>query len=264
MRLLKTLKYLSLAGLVTAGFTGCGVEGDSSEIKVANGTVIPETSYPSVVLLYDEAGSICTGTFVTEEIVLTAAHCTMNGTVDSEGKVDRTLALIEFEDQENRKAKLVAKSTKIVRNIQWDKAGRNVNRYDLGLVYFPKGTAKEVSTIAGSAARSGDEFTIVGYGLNQTNDLKDGSSAGVKRVGYNKVSNMSGGFIQFFGATKTSTGDGTNASSSSGDSGGPLFIDGEVAGVTSGGGNSFGKARSLYIDLHSSTSREFLDKYLDY
>lgn len=263
MSLLRTVKTLSVALGLGLALSNCGTEA-TTDIKVANGTVIPETSFPSVVLLYDQKGSICTGTFVTEEIVLTAAHCTMSGDVDAEGNVDLTLGIIEVEDMSAGKAKLVAKSTKIVRNTAWDKAGRAVNRYDLGLVYFPAGTAKALSKISSSPARRGDDFTIVGYGLNQTNDLSDGSSAGTKRAGDNTVSSVSGGFIQFYGATKTSTGDGSNASSSSGDSGGPLFIDGDIAGVTSGGGNSFGRARSMYIDLHSSTSREFLGKYLDY
>ena len=263
MNLKKTLKLLTATFGLGLALTNCGTE-QGSDIKIANGTVIPETSYPSVVLLYDQAGSICTGTFVTEEIVITAAHCTMSGDVDAKGQVDLTLGIIEVEDMAAGKATLIAKSTKIYRNPEWDRNGRNVNRYDLGLVYFPKGTARAVSKISQSAAQSGDDFTIVGYGLNQTNDLSDGSSSGVKRVGYNKISGVSGGFLQFTGVTKTSSGDGSEASSSSGDSGGPLFVDGELAGVTSGGGNSWGRARSLYVDLHSSTSRDFLSNFLSY
>ena len=263
MKFTNACKAMSMTLGLSLGLVNCGVE-SGSDIKVANGTVIPETSYPSVVLLYDQAGSICTGTFITDEIVLTAAHCTMSGKVDSQGNVDLTLGIIEIEDAEENKAKLVAKSTRIVRNPLWDRNGRNVNRYDLGVVYFPEGTARAVSRITDYPARQGDDFTIVGYGLNQTLDMNDGSSAGVKRVGYNSVSSVSGGFIQFYGQTKTTSGDGSNASSGSGDSGGPLFIDGEIAGVTSGGGNSWGQARSLYVDVHSSTSRDFLEQFINY
>ncbi|SMF28436.1 trypsin-like serine protease [Pseudobacteriovorax antillogorgiicola] len=257
-------KVFSLSLGLGLGLSNCGTD-TSSDVKVANGIEIPETTFPSVVLLYDQAGSICTGTFITEEIVLTAAHCSMSGDVNTRtGEVDLTLGIIEIEDAAEGKAKLVAQSTKIYRNPLWDSNGRNVNRYDLGVVYFPKGTARAVSDLTAGSARSGDEFTIVGYGLNQTNDLQDGSSAGIKRIGYNTVSSVSGGFIQFTGQTETTNGDGSDASSSSGDSGGPLFIDGELAGVTSGGGNSFGRARSLYIDIHSSTSKDFLGQFVNY
>lgn len=70
---------------------------------------------------------------------------------------------------------------------------------------------------------------------------------------------ISGGFIQFTGVDSTTTADGTDSSSASGDSGGPLFINGKVAGVTSGG---FGRTRSLYIDLWSAESQAFLSKNL--
>ncbi|MFW7379972.1 MAG: trypsin-like serine protease [Oligoflexus sp.] len=251
---------MALAGLTAA----CGGEApkEGSKIKITNGMEIPNGEFPSVVLLYDAAaGSICTGTFVTETIVLTAAHCSMSGRVDSDGNVDMTMSIIEITDAANKEAEVVGTSTKVVRNPQWDRNGKNVNRYDLGLVYFERGVARAVSEIASKPARSGDQFTIVGFGLSSN----DQSTAGIKRMGENRVSSMSGGFIQFTGKSGTTNGDGTDSSAGSGDSGGPLFINGELAGVTSGGGwGGFGRTRSLYVDVHSDTSKEFLKKYLNY
>lgn len=244
---------------------GCGAATETSSTKVTNGREVAEGEFPSVVLLFDQtAGAICTGTFITPTVVLTAAHCSMSGKVNSQGEVDLKLAIVNIKDQAKKEAEVVAVSTKVVRNPLWDKNGGNVNSYDLGLVTFEPGVAQAVSEIAPQRAKVGDRLEIVGYGLNQATNLKDPSSAGVKRTGTNKVVSLSQGFIQFDGANNTSKADGTNSSASSGDSGGPLFIDGKVAGVTSGGGwGGFFKTRSLYIDLYSPQSQEFLAKYLD-
>ncbi|HYX38787.1 MAG TPA: trypsin-like serine protease [Oligoflexus sp.] len=257
-------------GAVTLGALGlataCGVSpADRSEVKVTNGREVGETEYPSVVLLYDSVqGGICTGTFITPTVVLSAAHCTMAGKVDADGNVELKLAMIRIKDPVAKQAELIAESTSIIRNPLWDKNGRNVNKYDLSLITFPAGTSQAVSAIASVGAKAKDKFTIVGYGLNQMKDMSNGDSAGVKREGVNAVSSVSGGFIQFTGKDSTTTADGTDVSSASGDSGGPLFINGKVAGVTSGGGwGGFGRTRSMYIDLWSSESQAFLGKHLN-
>ena len=264
----KFLSHVSALALSVSMLTACGqtsADRVGSTIKVTNGTEISPEEFPGVVLLYDaKIGSICTGTFITETIVLTAAHCTMGGEIDREGEVDHELQLVEIEGNDTSKARAVATSTRVVRNPMWDFAGRNVNRYDLGLVFFEPGVAKDVLPIAAEPAEVGDDFVIVGYGLN-TSSTNDPSSAGIKRMGQNRVSQILGGFIQFDGQSKTTNADGTDVAAGSGDSGGPLFIDNKIAGVTSGGGwGGFGRTRSLYIDLHSETSRDFLEQFISY
>lgn len=268
MRVQWSQKYSVFAlGLLGSLTVSCGKlqTQDQSSLKVTNGTEISNSEFPAVVLLYDEkVGSICTGTFVTETIVLTAAHCTMGGELGENGVVDHELKIIELDKSEEKSAKLVATSSKVIRNPLWDAAGRNVNRYDLGLVFFEPGVSKGIRRISRDPAEVGDEFTIVGFGLNTSNP-SDSSSAGIKRKGVNLVSEVSGGFLQFVGKNKTTNGDGSDVAAGSGDSGGPLLINGEIAGVTSGGGwGGFGRTRSLYIDIHSDTSREFLSEYLNY
>jgi hypothetical protein len=260
--IVKGVVSLGVLGLASA----CGMApADRSEVKVTNGREVGENEYPSVVLLYDKVqGGICTGTFITPTVVLSAAHCTMAGKVDADGNVDLTMSLIKVTDPVNKKAEFLAESVSIVRNPLWDKNGRNVNKYDLSLITFPAGTAKAVSELASVPAKAKDKFTIVGFGLNQMKDMSNGDSAGVKREGVNAVSSVSGGFIQFTGKDSTGNADGTDASSASGDSGGPLFINGKVAGVTSGGGwGGFGRTRSMYIDIWSKESRAFLSQHLE-
>lgn len=258
---LKSFLAFGLLGFVTA----CGVSPEhDSQSKVTNGREVSDSDYPSVVLLYDKtAGAICTGTFVTPTQVLTAAHCTMGGAVSADGSVALSLSIIKISDVVNKKAELVAESVSVARNPLWDKNGKNVNKWDLGVVSFAPGVAKAVSGLSSVRAAAGDKLTIVGYGLNQMANTTDGSSAGVKREGSNKVASLSDGFIQFTGKDKTSNGDGTDSSAGSGDSGGPLFIKGKVAGVTSGGGfGGFGRTQSLYIDIWSPESQAFLSKHL--
>ena len=267
---MKSRKLLNLSA-VTLSFammTACGqrsMDRSGSSVKVTNGTEIGNEDFPGVVLLYDaKIGSICTGSFVTETVVLTAAHCTMGGEVDRFGEVDHQLEIIEIDGNDKSSARVVASSTRVVRNPLWDFAGRNVNRYDLGLVFFEPGVAKDVVSLASEPAKVGDDFVIVGYGLN-TSTANDPSSARIKRMGNNTVSQITDGFIQFDGKSKTTNGDGTDVAAGSGDSGGPLLIAGQLAGVTSGGGwGGFGRTRSLYIDLHSETSKEFLEKFINY
>ncbi len=265
------MKQTFMKGLVTATFAvafGCGApHADNSAVKITNGKTLTDADYPSVVLLYDaSAGALCSGTFINSTTVISAAHCTESGKVASDGTVSgASLSIIKVQNLAAGQASLVATATKLVRNPLWDKNGKNVNKYDLSLITFPEGTAEAVSQIATVEPSAGDKLTIVGYGLNQSTNLQDGSSAAVKRIGTNTIKDVSEGFIEFTGANKTTSADGTNASASAGDSGGPLFVNGKVAGVTSGGGAGgifSSSSESLYIDLNSPESQAFLKAHL--
>lgn len=263
------VKVAAALGLV-AGLGACGTPDDSSDLNITNGKNALAHEYPSVVTLYDaKAGGLCSGTFINETTVLTAAHCTMSYKIDSQGNVNGKLAIINIVDSSKGEASLIAESTSAVRNPLWDKSGGQVSPYDLALITFPAGVSKAVSELATSRVKPGDPLTIVGFGLNQTTNMSDASSVGVKRIGLNTISSVSGGFIQFKGANKTTKTDGSakDSSASVGDSGGPLFVNGKLAGVTSGGGGGLGsiftgKTTNLYVDLQSAESKAFLAKNL--
>ena len=262
------MRHWLAVSLALGMMVGCGRASDlKSTTKVSNGKDITETEYPSVIMLFDQTkGALCTGTFISDTTVITAAHCTMGSSdIDAKtGKVNHTLYLARLIDIKQKKLEKLATSEAVYRNPQWDAEFKKqqVNKYDLGVVVFPKGTGKGISELASETPAQGDELTIVGYGLNYVpKDEKDVdvSSVGKKRVGFNSVAALQDGFIYFSGALKTTTADGSNANASMGDSGGPLFVGDKLAGVTSGGGRTlFGTGASVYIDLNSDISKGFL------
>ena len=236
-------------------------------LKVTNGREVPEGIYRQVVQLSDGSGGWCTGTFIRDDTVLTAAHCTTFGKWvdgDDSGQVAGQIEIVQVIDRTRYTTKTLAVSTAIYRHPQWAGAyaRQNVNPYDLALIIFPAGTSLSNAVIASTPAAVGDPFTLIGFGLNYVpapGDEVDLSSAGIKRVGTNKVSTVRDGFIGFMGTSMTSSGDGTCAIAASGDSGAPLFIGGKVAGVISSGGRMEDCcSASSAVDLQSAASKAFL------
>ncbi len=260
---------LKLVGsaLVATSLLGCGAISDSaSESKVTNGREIDEATYPSVVLLVmnlPEGQAICTGTFVNDSQVITAGHC-VEGLTAAAPEMYVVSKKIENGAE---KFYAVAKAISYKRNPKYN-ISLGVSPYDMSVVTFPANSAPATSRFATSAPRSGDSLTIVGYGNNvnsfDANGQLTGEGAGAKRFGSNTVGSVTGGFINFDGiAEADGRTAGTLVSSGSGDSGGPLFVNGKLAGITSGGGlrsSADGSyyATSKYVDVNSSISRSFL------
>jgi len=77
MRTIKqTILTLGITALVGCGGGGGGESsaGSCGAFKVFNGAECTSDSLPSVQLSIDDKGT-CTGTIVSEDVVLTAAHC---------------------------------------------------------------------------------------------------------------------------------------------------------------------------------------------
>ena len=259
-------------GLLTASFmTACGKdESGLADLKVTNGVQITNHEFPSVVLLMLEGRNICTGTFVNDSQIVTAAHCVYGlNTNNPDIKIVEPL-------QSGGRTRYIekARALNFVKNPNYRMRDNNgVNHSDLAIINFPMGTSDHDRSIAAIPPEVDQEITIVGYGNNQNfidqNGQQSGKGAGTKRVGTNFVRMLDDGMIVFLGLTEA-IGDverGEFSASGSGDSGGPLFVDGQLAGVTSGGGvarTESGQEISVskYVDLNSEESQDFLRRYL--
>ncbi|RYG17682.1 S1 family peptidase [bacterium] len=261
---MKNVVLLALLGSVVACNQAPERTGESKS-EIVNGTMGWFHEQPAVVALYDsENDGLCTGTFISDSEVLTAAHCTGGlGADDETGEVSGQMSLIQIDDGPNgRQVKVLANSVRIIRDPRWDDLSSEVNNFDLAIVKFPARTWGTKAKISARQAQVGDDVEMFGYGLDQDSGSDDGS-AGYFRKGYNTVESVEGGFIAFTGYSYTSElgGHGSNASAGQGDSGGPLFVNNEIVGVVSGGaspGYFEDYATNYYVDLLSTESQAFL------
>ncbi len=222
------LVSLSLAMLLNACH---GKESESSSIKVTSGAQIGDDEYPGVVRI-SLGGSSCTASFISTDVLLTAAHCVYR--------------------------KSFADDVKVMMHPLYVASGE-ANRMDLALIKFPKKMSDNVVQISPGAAKVGDAITIVGFGLN---DAQNTSTSGIKRKGNNTLQNRSGGLLVFSGLVRGDN-DGLNSASASGDSGGPMFVDDKQVGVTSAGSIKANTKFSIYVDLHSDDSKSFFSQAQD-
>jgi len=272
MRSISLVMFSSLLAL-----TACG-DSTTSNLKVTNGQIIQESDRPEVVNLYRrvyqngqlKGGSTCTGTWIGKNTILTAAHCTGDGPSDADGKVqDLEVVVFEITDHSTmpKKTGLVTRVVEGYRMKQWE-AKKGFNRYDLAILKTedlaanerPRGEAR----ISSLAPVKGEAIEIVGYGYYDMSTFgKKGDDQ--KRVGRNKIADVRDGFINISGEVKDKSGGATGegASAGNGDSGGPMFRQGEMIGVASGGGTGglFARGEASYVDLNSTDSKAFLARF---
>lgn len=222
---------------------------DESDVSVRNGTEIAETEFPAVVWIGG-----CTATFVSHNTLLTAAHCV--------GNRNRTTGLVAGQIRLPKNGN--ATSLKVYANpkhgSQFDSRGNRieVDENDLVVAIFPDNTAPATMPIHLQRTKIGDTFTIVGYGGYIWSPPR--GSPTTKRKGTNRILSFADDMINSTGFTgpKSAGADGTNVSVAPGDSGGPLFIDGELAGIASGGGPADGT--SVHSSLQYQENINFLKK----
>ena len=257
--------FVGMTTIFAMGAISCGqAEKTQSSIKVTNGVEIDASENPSVVLLYINNQGVCTGTFVNDYQVVTAAHC-----------VDRVSSVVIL-DKVSGRFKQREKYVSYKKHPKYTSADQS--KYDVAVVNFPKGTSDETSLLSPKSPSAGEKFSIVGYGNNVIEDELVGnqiqqSGSTVKRKGKNKIDSIEDGLILFEGDRKTfpTSTPGINSAAAGGDSGGPMFNNkGEIIGLTSHGKifveksdkTKISKIITAYVDVNSEYVASFLEEEL--
>ena len=219
------------------GLLACNVQSlqkykdSNSSPLVTDGVEISTSEFPSVVRL-DLGDALCTGTFISSTTVITAAHCLESRNVVFFNRIP---------------------SSKLVKNSAYS---RNSLSDDIGIAIFPQGTAPDQTNLLGRSPKPGESATIVGYGNSFYNTPFDekGVGAGIRRKGLNTVHRLNGEIVSLK-ANPTAE---SRSICGSGDSGGPLLIEGKIAAVTSARTLDRSPPECLYVDLSGRRSQIFL------
>ena len=231
--------------LVAVFFMGCG-QRQAAELKIVNGEVIPSNEWPAVVRVSVSGTQAqqCTGTFVNERQLLTAAHCVL-GTQPNEISVLTSGERLEV--------------LSYVTHPKFSKQDNNgVNGFDLAVLNFAKYVSSHFVSLLQRQPAVGDQVEVVGFGVTDNLTLV---GAGPKRKGQNTLVSAKA-LLGMVGPASTTNAKGENASTGKGDSGGPVFIDGVLAGVVSGAGTMGDFSFSASVNLRSSSSQDFLQRHL--
>lgn len=229
-------------------FSACGNESNHhrSELEVVGGREAV-FEHPAVVSWgFQDKRFVCTGTFVSDSVMITASHCFAGNA-----------KTVVFGTTESRRVILNPSYSNIP-----ERRGIEAG-YDIAFVEFPRNTAPATMKIGSNAPQAGQGLTMIGYGHN---DYSPGlrttsqSRSGVRRVGTNVFANVDNGKLRVEGKLQHGSGDGRSVSLGEGDSGGPAIVNGQIVGIASyiaAGGPE--KLETVYVNLNGSASRAFLD-----
>ncbi|MBM4251699.1 MAG: trypsin-like serine protease [Deltaproteobacteria bacterium] len=292
---------LSLLAVAALAVTHCQtVRPKPSELRIAGGSVVGSDRFHEVIELRSENGSLfseqCTGTFIAPRVILTAAHCVWK-------QPDARLGLVgfgdDFSDFEDRPRKRVPnpyaddiaeleanpgsqrisfglpgdsganRSTKCYRVASgWVVgAGGPGSGHDYALVIVDeKDAAITIAKLAVQSPTIGAAATYVGFGW----DKQMGVDHGIKREGVNQVRE-----VKEDGVILSYTEGNLAPIVREGDSGGPLFVNHELAGVASalqyamprqvcdqGTCRDINADVGFHVDINHQRNRDFINKVL--
>lgn len=217
---------LALISCAKTTSTEAGLPSPSGSLSVTT------TDYPAVGMVVLPGGSgICTGTFISDRAVLTAAHC-----AKADGRYSFVTSFGTFSTYTH-----LTMGPGVVDDPN-----------DIAILIFDAGTARGNFVNMGDSVASGDTLRLVGFGCN---NLDTRAGAGTKRTGTNVVAELND-YINFITPASTVAGilgSSNRAGSCFGDSGGPALatVNGalEVVGVTHAGGTQGSSIISEYVNV---------------
>ncbi len=240
-----------------------------------------------LIALIDKTNSTiithCSGTFISSNTMITAAHCVSDhpnvilkyfpGDVVDLGQLEAHPELLKSSGI--KALHIIQPGKKYCFNLDEpaQMASADVVPFDVAILLFPDNTAPSVSELFHRSPKEEDKVTLIGFELSTSpNDKR-----AYKQIGLNEIPIWPHNEPTFPGTiiiAGSSSGreDRKNvrhALTTFGDSGGPLFINNAVAGVTSGGdyflklglsqyafgGDSF----SIFSDLSHEVPKKFLE-----
>lgn len=247
-------------------------------LNLVNG--LATTKYPSVVALMRQEGnlySLCSGTFVSDNTLLTAAHCVDDSENGGIFYVPGHYIKYANKDWEQRIAPL--KSIHHEGAVLYSEGSQSIllsdSVIDLAILIFPNDTAPSTSPLLKRTLEENEDVTVVGFGKTSTTTPNIGSPI-VRRYGQNsavldptetfKQYALLEGLVATIGPSETDFSAVNSCTLSSdtqaaeGDSGGPLFSEDHIAAITSMGHTDVESKQdiAIFVDLNSTESKSLL------
>jgi V8-like Glu-specific endopeptidase len=277
--------FVVLTSIVAASFSMSCLEQaqheQSSRPNITNGLNATDDQFQAVVLLLANFNSdkrLCTGTFLSDSKLVTAAHCLPQKPVDLWVVRQDFHGSVEQESSSDvpKSYYIDAQALSFTVHPEYSNNGSSAgfHPHDLAVVEFPIGTSSTFVRLATRIPNVDEDVTLVGFGSDQASEgegVQFSNKIGIKRFGQSRLTGVEAGLLVskgLLGHDDIGVGAGLWVATGPGDSGGPMLLGGKLVAITSGGGieqTSRGTqvGVSKHVDLTNPSNAAFIQKVLD-